>query len=195
MSESELMEVLRHKGEQRVRTLWREAEEEAERLKAEKESRLENARREITRHLEQSGDVQVRDRLQQALEKSRKIVLDAEHDLARRCYKLAVGMLKDLGAEDRQMLLRQLSEEIPEASWQTVTVNPLDRETAGRLFPDTKIETDEEISAGFDIATADRQIAISNTQEMRLQRSWPLLLPELMRHIREKLDVHESSQK
>ncbi|NIQ96834.1 MAG: hypothetical protein GWN87_23600 [Desulfuromonadales bacterium] len=194
MSDSELIETLRYKGEQRVRALWTEAEDEAERLQTEKEARLEKAREEIAQQLEQAEQSQARERLQQALEKSREIVLDAEHVLASRCYKLAAGMLGRLGGEDRRLLLRKLAEEIPEASWARVSVNPLDRDAASRLFPQAEIVTDEAISAGLAVSTAGGRIEIDNTLEKRLQRLWPALLPELMQQIRGKLDVQEPSQ-
>lgn len=194
MSDRELIDALRTKGERRAMELWTEAEEEARRLREEMEARLQKARKEITRHLEHFEDKEVAVRLQQAREESRQIVLEAEHALARRCYQLAVEMLKSLGDEDRSMLLQRLAEELPEASWEAVTVNPQDRKKADKLFPQLEVRTEDSVSAGFAIETANRKIAINNTMEMRLQRSWPFLLPELLHSIRDKLDVQESSE-
>lgn len=194
MRNRELIEILRTKGEQRARALWKEAEEEARRLRQEMETRLQNAREEIAGDLERFEDKEIADRLQQNREKSRRIVLDAERRLAERCYKLATEMLKHLGEEDREGMLRQLAEEIPEARWETITVNGRDGETAGQLFPKLEIETDNSISGGFCLATADRQITVNNTLETRLQRNWSFLLPELFHNIRENLNVHEAGE-
>ena len=194
MSDRELIEDLRAKGEQRVRTLWKEAEEEVRRLRQEMETRLQNARREIAGDLERFEDKEIAERLQQNRETSRRIVLEAERRLDGRCYKLASEMLKHLKEEDCAEMLRQLTEEIPEAAWETITVNARDRKTAGQLFPKAEIETDNSISAGFCLATADRQITVNNTLETRLQRSWSFLLPELFHNIRENLNVHEAAE-
>lgn len=194
MRDRELIEVLRAKGEQRARALWKEGEEEARRLRQEMETRLQNARKGIARDLERFEDKEIAERLHQNREKSRRIVLDAERRLAERCYKLASEMLEHLGEEDRAGMLRQLAEEIPEAAWETITVNAQDGETAGQLFPKLEIETDSSISAGFCLATADRQITVNNTLETRLQRSWSFLLPGLFHNIRENLNVHEAGE-
>jgi V/A-type H+-transporting ATPase subunit E len=61
------------------------------------------------------------------------------------------------------------------------------------MFPDAEVIADESISGGLDAATAGGRIRVVNTFEKRLERAWPILLPEMIRAVYHEAVDHGSA--
>lgn len=105
--------------------------------------------------------------------------LAGEERLQRRLFALAQSLLGELAAQN-PALLAALAAELPQTDWQQVTVHPRDLESAQRLFPQARIESDAAISGGFRASAAAGRILVDTTLEKRLARGWPELLPRLL---------------
>jgi V/A-type H+-transporting ATPase subunit E len=98
--------------------------------------------------------------------------------------ELARTGLNGLRSDRYELIFRALADELPDETWGTVRVNPLDAALAGMVFPSVVIESVAGIAGGFEVATADGDFTVINTLDVRLERAWPDLLPEMVSELR-----------
>ena len=51
------------------------------------------------------------------------------------------------------------------------------------FFPQAEIETDDSIRGGFEASADDGKYRVINVLEKRLEKGWPLVLPELLKEL------------
>jgi len=184
VAQQELEAALRRDGEQRAHTIWRKVEGEAECLRRETAQRLEIQRQAVANSRRTEIAALHDNALAAARRQGQNCRLTAEAALAERLQLLAQGLLKELALSGGVALFQALTAEIPAYSWQRVRVARRDAGAARETFPSAEIETDQGISAGLEVESADGRIRIINTLEKRLTHLWPELLPELFRELR-----------
>lgn len=190
MSHSELIESLRRRGEEQAWELWRQAEAEAGRLRAEARRTLEQARSEEQRRQLAIGAQQTRLVRLEAERRARGLRTEAKQRLARRLHQSARAALASLRDEHYDRLFALLAAELPPADWEEVRVNPVDTALAARHFPGAQIVAEPGIAGGMEAVAAGGRIRIDNTLEKRLERAWDdllvALLPEVLAEVEER---------
>ncbi len=181
----ELIESLRKEAEEKVREIWREAEEEAGLIRANVSGRLDAMGRE--RPDRKSSEEEVRDILLEAENKARGIRLEAEDKLSARLYCLALSSLGFLREEGYEEIFGKLVSELPSYEWRRVRANPLDFSLAKKYFPEAEITADKDITGGVAVEGREGDVRVINTFEKRLERSWLQMLPDLLGDIRREL--------
>ncbi len=181
-----LLEHLRAIGEEKVRTIWQEAEAEMQRQKEEEAAvRAEERRRHQLQEL-QAIEALGRSLMRAAEEKSWQRRFEVETRLAERLYELARTQLPWLREQCGSKLFKALAEELPKAKWGFLSVNEGEIDLARHYFPEAQITGNADISGGLVAESEDGAITVINTLEKRLERAWPQILPELFRKIRQE---------
>lgn len=180
----ELIDALRKEGEEKVHTIWKEAETEAQRISEETFKRMENMREEYGNIHSSDIREQTETILSEAGSRARMIRLLAEKELSDRLYRLALCSLHLLRDERYKDIFDALIEELPHYKWKIVRVNSEDKRVAKEYFPDSDVIPDSNIRGGLDIAGRDGMIRIINTLEKRLERAWGEILPGLIKDVR-----------
>ena len=184
MGHHELLEALRREGELKATSISTAAEAEALRLREAASVRMNGLRSADERRQENLRAARRREILAEAERGVRRVRLAAEHGLALRLRELARTHLAGLRTDRYEALFRDLVDELPDETWGTVRVHPLDAALAGSMFPSATIEIDDGISGGFEAATADGSFTVVNTLAARLERVWPDILPEMVAELR-----------
>jgi V/A-type H+-transporting ATPase subunit E len=183
----ELIESLRKEAEAKTREIWKEAEEEAGKIKAAVSLRLEAPERDNA--AERASEEGARKVLLEAETRARMIRLTSEDSLSARLYSLASASLGLLRGERYEDIFGRLVMELPSAGWQRVRVNPDDSGLAKKSFPGAEIVADKNIAGGMETEAEEGSVRVVNTFEKRLERSWPQMLPDLLADIyREVMD-------
>jgi len=188
----ELIGSLRKEAEEKVREIWREAEEEAGKMRAGVSLRLETLRQENA-----SGSSSEVDRLKVLLDaenRARTIRLTSEDRLSARLYTLAVSSLQLLRGKGYEEIFHRLVLELPPLGWRAVRVNPDDSDLAKKFFPDAGIVGDRNITGGMEAETEEGGVRVANTFEKRLERAWPQMLPGLIADINREVMADETPQ-
>jgi len=164
-----------------VRTIWREAEEEAARMRSAALQRLDS----LCRESPETGnaDDEAAKVLREAGTRARTIRLASEVRLSERMYAMANTLLPVLRKTGYRGVFGRLAEELPPNGWTRARVHPGDVELARSFFRSMEIDTDDHISGGYEAETQDGAIRVTNTFEKRLERLWPRILPELMKEV------------
>jgi vacuolar-type H+-ATPase subunit E/Vma4 len=181
----ELIEALRASGEGKVRALRAEAEQQAEQVRAEAARRIEAIRRSHEEARAAEAARQADELLADAAVEARAIRIRAERGLAERLARLARASLTSLRNVGYAGVFASFVQELPRLPWRAVRVNPQDRELARTHFPGAEIETDGAISGGLVAVAEEGRVQMANTFEVRLERSWEDMLPDLMRDVEE----------
>jgi len=193
MGQHELHNALRREADNRIRTLWAEAEAEIEErrtaLKRDHDALQQTARQE-QRSEEQSVQ---RTAAAKAELEMRRCRLLARAALAKRLLALAEPLLMELGAANREGVWQSAVTELPVAEWQILTVHPDDAQRAHRDFPESEVKTDPTLIGGVIAATAGERIVIDNSLAGRLVRAWPEFLPELTEALEREINNHGSA--
>ena len=176
-----MIESLRKAADEKVKTLWTEAEAEAGAVKAALMSRIEQLRQDAARKQQLVIADQAARAGSDATRRSRIISLSAEQKLSERLYQAAGGLLPSLRKQDREKTFAALARELPAVAWQEVRVHPEDLTLAGKQFPGAKIVADPNITGGMDVSAREGTVRVVNTFEKRLERAWGDLQPELIR--------------
>lgn len=179
----ELIEALRREGDEKAQAIWREAEADAGKIRADADERIKGLREEYSRMQESAIKDQIDPILSEAKQKADAVRLAAQKDMSARLYRLALSVLSDLRDEGYSDIFRLLVKELPFCNWEMVKVNPQDERIAKEYFSDAEIITDSSITGGLEVQAKDGKIRISNTFEKRLERAWVEILPGLMRDI------------
>jgi len=187
MGNGEFIEALRREGEEKIRTICREAEAEAERIRGDAAGRISRIRENIERaHFialkEQTGATVV-----EAEREARMILLSAEKELSGRLHEVSVKVIARLREKRYPEVFDALAQELPCYNWQVVRVNPRDEERARDYFPGSEIITEEGITGGLDVMDKEGNIRVVNTFEKRLENAWIEILPELIKDVYGKI--------
>lgn len=195
MGYRELIEALRKEGEEKVHSIWQDAEAEAERIRGDASGRISRIRENCGR----TQSVAVREQnetiLSEADRKARMILLSAEKELSERLYTSAVQALALLREKRYPDVFDALVHELPPYHWHVVRVNPDDEERAEEYFPDSEIICDGSIAAGLDVMEKEGRIRVVNTFEKRLENIWPEVLPAVIRDICGEIAGHGITEK
>jgi V/A-type H+/Na+-transporting ATPase subunit E len=183
MGHRELVASLRREGEEKMSAIRQTAEAEAERIKGEATAVRLAARDDFAKRRAEAMAVESERVLGEARRRAALIKLEAENSLAERLRVLAFGSLAVLRDDRYTERFTLLIEELPPCNWETILVNPADRDLARSCFPDARIEADGGISGGMKAATAGGRMTVDNTFEKRLERSWPELVTPLMQAV------------
>jgi V/A-type H+/Na+-transporting ATPase subunit E len=174
----ELIESLRKQADEKIREVWRKAEEEAVKIRAAASLRLETLRLDNAAGL--SSQKEIEKVFLEADNSARMIRLTSENRLFVRLYSIAfsyLGLLREKGYED---MFRRYVLELPPFGWQVVQVNPNDLGLAKKFFPGAEIVAEREITGGMEAEAEEGRIRVTNTFEKRLERIWPQMLPGLL---------------
>jgi vacuolar-type H+-ATPase subunit E/Vma4 len=194
MSSKELIESLRKAGEENLRLLRKNAEQEAEAAGTAAAEKLSALRKRYADELADATGEEARRGLAEAAGRARAIRLASEKVLADRLFQAARASLERLRNDGHPAVFEQLALELPALPWKIVRVNPADVEPARKHLPFAEIVPVESISGGLDAAVADGTIRVINTFEKRLEQLWADLLPLLIKDVYQEIS-DGSSQK
>lgn len=186
MSIEQLINSLKEKQRSKTEELWREAKAEATGAQKRCSEKILNLQRDHERRIEQAVRQQAESLLTDTRRRCRKECLEAEERTVNRLKNLAVCLLPSLRDDTYPDLFSRLTAEIPARRWHHVIVNPEDVDLAAELFPEAEIQTDRGIQGGLIVENKNREIAVCNTLEKRLEKSWPQLMPLLLKELHSK---------
>lgn len=184
-----LLQDLRRKSALKVAALWRQAEDDAAAFRAKQERELAAERALLARQLAETGRLVAEPIIRAAEIQALRLLDDAWRTLAERLARRAAGQLGQLRQSGYPDLFAGLVAELPEVSWAVVRVSPEDLELARQHFPGSEIIADPAISGGFAAESAVGGHRVVSTLERRLERVWPLALPQLLREIEQELNA------
>lgn len=193
MSHEALIEDLQAKSRERVRRVWAKAETGVKEFRQLKEKELEQRQVEVLRQLEDEAEKVAAPILHEAECSALNIEDIAMRHLSERLYAMAVGMLGMERQKGYESFFADLVDEVPAIKWQGVRVNPADTEMARSFFPDAEIETDDSITGGFEVSADDERYRVVNVLEKRLEKGWPMALPELLKEITGEFNAESAS--
>jgi vacuolar-type H+-ATPase subunit E/Vma4 len=177
----ELIESLRAAGNGKIRTLRAEAEQDAARVRAGAEARIEALRADRGRERSAAADEHTGRVLAESGAEARRMRLLSERALAERLYTLARGALPALRNVGYADVFASYVRELPAFSWRTVRVNPEDVALARKHFPGAEVVADPGITGGFVAMSAGDEAQVVNTLEQRLAALWDEMLPDMMK--------------
>ncbi len=192
MGSPELLKALSEEADEKIRTIWLEAEEEAAGLRAEALAGFEALKvdsPEVKKATEEAART-----VREAAIKAGAIRLAAEAELGQRLYLLAASLLPVLRQDMDADIFSRLAQELPRLAWGSVRVSPDELERAKLMFEGLEVIADEHISGGLEAETPDRAIRVLNTFEKRLERLWTELLPALMTDVQKEVMGDGTSQ-
>ncbi len=183
MSSKELIESLRRVGDEKIRLIRQEAEQEAKSLRTAASRRIEELRKHHAEELTAAEGEETRRALAEAGNRARALRLAAETELSDRLYAIALSSLHRLRDAGYPAVFEKLVLELPSFPWKRVRVHPMDIDLARRYFPDAEIAPAETISGGVDVTVMDATIRVINTFEKRVERAWSELLPAMVEDV------------
>ncbi len=181
MSSRELIESLRRSGDEKIRLLRQEAEQEAGAGRTAAAERLEELRRRYGDQLSAAAGEETMRALAEAGNKARVLRLAAEKVLSERLMSAARAAMQQLRDAAYPAIFEKMVLELPSLGWNLVRVNPADVGLARKYFPEAEIVPVENISGGVDVTIRDGTIRVINTLEKRLERAWNELLPLMVK--------------
>ncbi len=190
MSSRELIESLRRAGEENIRVMKREAEQETAALQAAAAQKIVDLQKQYgEERLAAVSSDELRRARSEASNRARALRLDAEKTLADSLYSIARFSLSRLRDDLYPTVFEKLVQELPALPWKIVRVHTTDVDLARKYFPSAEISPVGSISGGVDVAIADGSIRVINTFEKRLERIWIDLLPQIVNDVyREVVD-------
>ena len=181
MGSKELIESLRRAADERIRLVWKEAEGEADKIRAEVSHKLDLLRENSSRTESLAATGAQVAAVSVANNRSRTNLLKAERALSDRLYSVALSSLHRLRNSGYQEAFGKMAQELPPLDWKTVRVNPADIGLAKSSFAGAEIIPDKTIAGGVDAMTEGGRIRVINTFEKRLERAWMDMLPGLLK--------------
>lgn len=189
MSHEALIEDLRRKSAARIRQLQADAEEQIAALRSKKQQ-------EFAQHQEEALSQQAGEAEKIAapiLHEAQRFALAVEDEAMRkvveRLYALAKEMIAQARGSNFDAIFAGLVKEVPDIDWEEVRVNPEDRELAATYFPRSTIQGDPEIIGGFIASTDQGKYRVVNTLKRRLEKGWPMIIPQLLQEIKKERDA------
>ena len=192
MGHEELLADIQKKGDEQVREIWRQAKNEVNEIKTQAAQKIDEGKNSLRQKETSACDEERMSVLMSAGKNANQIFINAEQKLAERIYALAQTSLQMLNARNNESVFNALAHELPDCAWDEVIVHPDDRKLAKARFKENRITTDNTISGGLKAIGNHETIHINNTLEKRLERAWPLLLPQLIKHVKELLENDEA---
>ena len=180
MGSRELIESLRRAGEENIRLLRKEAEQEAEAMQAAFSRQMEEWSRHYAAKLAAAGNEDAQRARAEAGSRVRAVRLAAEKKLSDRLSSIVRASLAQLRNDAYPATFARLAHELPALPWKLVRVHPADMDLARTHLPEAEIVPAETIAGGLDAAIADGTIRAINTFEKRLELAWGDLLPLLI---------------
>lgn len=177
----ELIESLRVAGDEKMKALRQEAEQEAGRIRAEAALRIEALQDEHGRRHAAEAAKEAETLQAEANSAIRRIGLRAERALAERLYAAAQESLHTLRNVGYRDVFQGFARELPQFTWKTVRVNPGDAALAREVFPGAEVQTVPGIIGGFETVSEGERVRVVNTFEKRLERMWGEMLPDMMK--------------
>lgn len=195
MGYRELIEALRSEGEEKIRAVRQEAGAEAEALRTKTAGEIERIRAEHDRQQSKAVADLSGEALAEAAARARAIRLRAEQELSGRMVRLARASLAQLRDDRYAETFAALVRELPQHPWVVARVNPADVDMAKACFPGAEIVPDSTITGGLEVSDREGRVRVVNTFETRLERSWPEILPGLVRELEKDIEMkHEDRQ-
>jgi vacuolar-type H+-ATPase subunit E/Vma4 len=179
----ELIGSLRAAGDEKLKTIRTEAEQEAVRIRTDAARRIEALQEERTRKHAAEVAKQSEALMAEANRTVRVIGLRAERALADRLYGVARASLPALRNVGYRDVFTGFARELPKFTWKTVRVNPGDVAQAREQFPEAEVLADPGIIGGLEAASDGDRVRVVNTFEKRLERMWEEILPDIMKEM------------
>jgi len=183
MGSRELIESLRRAGEESIRLLRKDAEQEAEAMQASLSKQIEELSKHYADELAAAENEESRRAIVEAGSRMRAIRLAAEKTLSDRLFSITQASITQLRHDGYPAIFEKLARELPALPWKFVRVHPADIDIARKHLSDAEIVPVETIAGGMDASNADGTIRVNNTFEKRLELAWVDLLPLLIRDV------------
>jgi vacuolar-type H+-ATPase subunit E/Vma4 len=183
----ELIGALRRSADEKVRLIWKEAEDEAGKIREEASRKISELREDYVKTQSSAAGTEAEKILSAAADKARMTGLSSQKILSDRVFLLALSCLPLLRNEGYGDVFSDIARELPRFPWQRVRVNPDDRHLAKEYFPGAEILADENIVGGVDAMVEAGKIRVINTFEKRLERAWVDILPGLIKDIHKEV--------
>jgi V/A-type H+-transporting ATPase subunit E len=194
MSSKELIESLRRSGDEKIRLLTQEAEQEAGAVRTTATARIEGLRKRYADQLSAATGEETIRALAEAANRARALKLAAEKVLSERLLSASRTALQQLRDARYPAIFEKMVLELPSLAWNLVRVHPADVNLARKYFPEAEIVPVEAISGGIDVTIRDGTIRVINTLEKRLERAWNELLPPMVKDAYREISDGASSE-
>lgn len=195
MGLDQLISSLKKTEQEQVAELRRQTATEAEAIRQETAETIRQLAEEYDRQLLEAKRQERETILAESVRRARFCLLQAERILTKALHDEAGLQLSFLRNERYRDVFISLAAEVPPHAWDTVTVNSRDISLARVSFQNVRVQTDASITGGFVVETERGKVAVDNTFEKRLEKSWPGLLPLIMKDIVEKLSGDEMANR
>ena len=179
----ELIGSLRAAGDEKLKALHVESEQEEQQIRAEAAHRIEALKEEYARKHAAEAAKQAEALMAEANRTVRAIGLRAERALAERLFSVARASLQTLRNAGYRDVFTRFAQELPQFTWKTVRVNPEDVALAREQFPGAEILADPDIIGGLEAASEGNRVKVINTFAKRLERTWEEMLPDIMKEV------------
>jgi vacuolar-type H+-ATPase subunit E/Vma4 len=189
----ELIESLRRARDEKIISIWNEAEGEADKVQAEISRKVEQVRADFEREKSSAVGEKVVRALSDANSTSRTRRLVAEREVSDRLFLLATASLTTLRNSGYHEVFKAMIRELPSLPWKTVRVNPDDAALAKEYFPGSEIIRDSGITGGVDAMIESGKVRVVNTFEKRLERIWDDILPGMLKDVYEELSKQRTA--
>jgi V/A-type H+-transporting ATPase subunit E len=194
MSSKELIESLRRSGDEKIRLLRQEAEQEAGAVRTTATARIEGLRKRYADQLSAATGEETIRALAEAANRARALKLAAEKVLSERLLSSSRAALQQLRGATYPAIFEKMVLELPSLAWNLVRVHPADVNLARKYFPEAEIVPVETITGGIDVTIRDGTIRVINTLEKRLERAWNELLPPMVKDAYREISDGASSE-
>ena len=178
-----MIESLRLSGEEKIRLIRQEAEQEAKALQEAAAVKIEELRKNYADKLTSAEGDETLHALAEAGSRAQRVRLEAERGLSDRLYSIARSSLHLLRDNGYPAVFEKLALELPSFPWKLVRVNPDDVGLARKHFPGAEIIPVENTAGGMEATVADGTVRVINTFEKRLERAWSELIPLLVKDV------------
>ena len=194
MGVDELIASLRGHHQQQIAEIWQEAEARAAVLQKKTDDDIGAIRADFENRLAAASTSEEEAIQRQLRDRKRQLLLQAEQRLAARLKKQAEQLLDRLRDGEYDRVFKELVAELPERKWEKVRVNPADVDLAQTCLPPVPVEPDTTITGGLVVAADREAVQVDNTFEKRLEKIWPVLLPEMVGEIYRRMRNNAPAQ-
>ncbi|MCK4536739.1 MAG: hypothetical protein KAT93_06975 [Desulfuromonadales bacterium] len=192
MGQQELKRALVREAEERIRSLWADAEDEIAALRNKVAEQNKAADADAAKERQDALATLRAESWQRSVATERRAGLDAETLVLARLLALAGELLPALVADDREGWFAALADELPEYAWEEVRVHPDDVPHAAKAFVKAEVVADDTIAGGLIVSGDAGRIRVDNRLAKRLERLWPDLLPQLIDEVRKKESLDDA---
>jgi vacuolar-type H+-ATPase subunit E/Vma4 len=179
----ELIESLRRAADEKIVSIWNEAEGEADKVKSDITQKVDQVRADFERKKSWAVGEKIVRALSDANGTARTRRFAAEKEVADRLFSLATASLATLRNSGYHEVFKAMVRELPSLPWKTVRVNPDDATLAKEHFPGVEIIQDGTITGGVDAMIESGKVRVVNTFEKRLERIWADILPGMIKDV------------